>query len=150
MGEKVTVHHFFHYSQGCFPLCGVAHTHPATQEVSSTAPPFSLGPHLTCPWWKLLTGIRSTKPCGEVIIWTAFLALSFPLLLPAQLSTSGSMQRDCPNHFSLCTLVKMRKTWPFFFMSIGVSLRLNRKEKVMACRLQNSSAKCQLMSNVQF
>lgn len=61
-------HFLFHYIKGCFLLCGVARTYPATQEVPSTAPPFSLGPHLTHQWWKLLTVLRSTKPCGEVII----------------------------------------------------------------------------------
>lgn len=61
-------HFLFHYIKGCFLLCGVACTYPARQEASSTAPPFTLGPHLTRQWWKLLTALRSTKPCGEVII----------------------------------------------------------------------------------
>lgn len=86
-------HFLFHYINCCFLLCGLACTYPATQKASSTAPPFSLGPHLTRQGWKLLTVLRSTKLCSEVIIWTAILALSFPLLLPLQLSMSSFMQK---------------------------------------------------------
>lgn len=39
---KFVFHHFFHSASGCFRPCGVASTHSATQEVSSTALPFSL------------------------------------------------------------------------------------------------------------
>lgn len=41
-GGKFIFHHFFHSAQGCFLLCGVASTHPAAQEVSSTARPLPL------------------------------------------------------------------------------------------------------------
>lgn len=38
---KCIFHHFFHSAQGYFLLCGVASTHPATQEASSPSPPSS-------------------------------------------------------------------------------------------------------------
>lgn len=110
-------HVLFHCIKGCFLLCGVARTHSATQEVSSTAPPFSFGSHLTRQWWKLLTVLRSTKPCGEVIIRTAFLALSFPFFFCSHCSSQRAARRrkTALTIFPYARLVKILKTWPFFF-----------------------------------
>lgn len=161
-GGKCIFHHFFHSAQGCFLLRGVASTHLATQEASSTAPPstpppFSLGLLLTRPWWKLLTGQGSMEQCGEVIVHTAFpllFLLSAPLPLPPStviLNTQPNIAGEtrCPLFLNLhghrvtifpdTRVVKMRKTWPFFsWASVCHRQGCHGKENVMAGWLQNT------------
>lgn len=103
--------------QGCFLLCGVARTYPATQEVPSTTPPFSLGPHLTRQWWKLLTVY---VPQSRVVRLSFEQPSSpFPFLFCFHCSSQrvARCTKTALTIFPYARLVKMLKTWPFSFFS---------------------------------
>lgn len=83
-GEKCSFHQFFHSAQGRFLLCGVASTHLATQEASSTASPlFSLS---SFPFFYLqspphLPMVETINRAGfHGAVWLGYHSHSFPLL----------------------------------------------------------------------
>lgn len=113
------------------------------------------------PWWKLLTGQGSMEQCGRVIVHTAvplpfLLTPSHPLLLSAILNKQLNIAGETvhihrvtifPDMHAWCKCVKLDLfSWP----SVCHRQGLHGKENAMGSQLQNSFAKCQQTSTVQF
>lgn len=122
---------------------------------------FFLGLLLMRPWWKLLTGQGSMEQCGRVIVHTAvplpfLLTPSHPLLLSAILNKQLNIAGETvhihrvtifPDMHAWCKCVKPDLfSWP----SVCHRQGLHGKENAMGSQLQNSFAKCQQTSTVQF